>query len=402
MTTPTLHDQQDRFELNPFEDTVLHQLLVRTNRLQALPALVIVGVIAVLTLIVGLVWVQQPGRDANGLIAAAAFALTAGVNWLSLLLLPRAGRSFGPDKPSALALALLFGLLLVIFGLLNAPLALMLIVLAAITGLAVYATWIEPFALGVTRERYASAAWAGAPLRVLHISDLHLERRTRREDRLNALIAELEPDVIVFTGDFVNISYTFDAQAEADIRAVISGWRAKYGTYCVPGTPVVEPPERVRAFTHGLENITVLNNRWVTITTGDGDQLHILGMITTHDMAADRAALATMMASAPGDGVRLQIMHTPDLAPEAADAGLDLYFAGHTHGGQIRLPVIGAVFSASHLGMRFVMGRKPAGGLTVYTSRGVGLEGLGAPRARLLCPPEIILWEISGAAAERA
>ncbi|MBC8098103.1 MAG: metallophosphoesterase, partial [Armatimonadetes bacterium] len=67
-----------------------------------------------------------------------------------------------------------------------------------------------------------------------------------------------------------------------------------------------------------------------------------------------------------------------------------------THGGQIRLPIVGALFSGSHLGMQFVMGRVNLRHLSVYTSRGVGLEGMGAPRARFLCPPEIILWHIKG------
>jgi predicted MPP superfamily phosphohydrolase len=84
------------------------------------------------------------------------------------------------------------------------------------------------------------------------------------------------------------------------------------------------------------------------------------------------------------------------VAPEAAEIGFDWYLCGHTHGGQIRLPLIGALFSSSRLGRRFVMGRYTVGKLQLYVTRGVGMEGLGAPRARFLCPPEIVLWEIRG------
>ncbi|MBZ0290161.1 MAG: metallophosphoesterase, partial [Anaerolineae bacterium] len=120
--------------------------------------------------------------------------------------------------------------------------------------------------------------------------------------------------------------------------------------------------------------------------------------VVTHDMARDRDLLKRMMMNAPKSGLHLLLMHPPDIAPEANELGIDLYLCGHTHGGQIRLPLLGALFSSSHLGSRFIMGRYELGTTTLYTARGVGLEGLGAPRARFLCPPEIVLWEISGSA----
>ncbi len=184
-------------------------------------------------------------------------------------------------------------------------------------------------------------------------------------------------------------------RAKQDIRAILGAWRAPLGVYCVPGTPVVEPLPRVLEFVGGLTNLDLLANRWVTLDT-PGGKLHLLGLITTHDLPTDRATLAQMMTKAPDGGLKLLLTHSPDIAPEAAEAGFDLYLCGHTHGGQIRLPLIGALLSSSQLGKRFVMGRYQVKGMTLYTSRGLGMEGLGAPRARFLCPPEIILWEIGG------
>jgi predicted MPP superfamily phosphohydrolase len=88
------------------------------------------------------------------------------------------------------------------------------------------------------------------------------------------------------------------------------------------------------------------------------------------------------------------LYHTPDLAPVAAAQGVDLQLSGHTHGGQVRLPFFGALFTSSLYGKKFEAGRYQVGALTLYVSRGIGLEGKGAPRARFLCPPEMILWEI--------
>jgi predicted MPP superfamily phosphohydrolase len=75
---------------------------------------------------------------------------------------------------------------------------------------------------------------------------------------------------------------------------------------------------------------------------------------------------------------------------------VDLYLAGHTHGGQLRLPVYGAMFTATTVGKRYEMGRYDVDGLTLYVSRGIGMEGKGAPRARFLCPPEIVCIDVIG------
>ena len=382
---------------DPLEHTPLHTLLVQTNRLQAVPPAALALVIAVCAALVALAWAAQAETSA-ALLVSGAYALAALANWGALWALPVRGRSFGPDRPAALALALLLAALLIALGLLAAPWPLAVLLLAAATALAVYATWVEPFRLGVTRQMYTTPKWPAAapPLRLLQVGDLHIERITPRERRLNQLIRDLRPDVIVFTGDFVNLSNTHDPAAEDAIRAVIGEWSAPLGVYCVPGTPLVEPLERVRAFVRGLDNLTLLDNRWVTVQTPAGP-LNMLGLVVTHDMARDRALLAQLARRMPPNGLHLLLMHPPDIAPEANAAGFDLYLCGHTHGGQIRLPLIGAVFSSSHLGSRFIMGRYELGTTTLYTARGVGLEGLGAPRARFLCPPEIVLWEISGA-----
>lgn len=393
MPGPAIDDQS---KPDPLEQTLLHRLLVNTNSLQELPA----GIVALFIVFnVGIVTLDWWGR--RGAQEAApvglAFVVTAGLDWVLLRALPHSGRSYGPDKPAAMALTTLRALLLFALNLLNAPVWLASALLLLISVLAYYGTWVEPFSLGVTRQRFTTSKWdASAPaLRLLHISDLHIERVTPRERHLNRLITELKPDIIVFTGDFVNLSNTHDPESEVAIRSVIGEWSAPLGVYCVAGTPLVETLERVNAFIKDLDNLKLLANQWMTINT-PGGPFNILGMMTTHDLDVDRAALKKMVLVAPQSGITLLLAHAPDIAPEANNARIDLYFAGHTHGGQIRLPFIGAIFSSSRLGNRFIMGRYELGHTTLYTSRGVGLEGLGAPRARFLCPPEITLWEIGG------
>ncbi|MAS36730.1 MAG: hypothetical protein CL610_22185 [Anaerolineaceae bacterium] len=382
---------------DPLEDSLLHTLLVNSNRLQQLPLLVVLLVLAVNSAVVASAWLRPTANSSAPLIITIAFIATCVADWLLLRALRTTGRSFGPEKPSVLALTLLQALLLALLGVFQAPVWLALLVLVGVTALVFYATWIEPFRLGVTQQVLVTDKFAAdaPPLRLLQVGDLHIERVTARERNLNQTIADLQPDMIIFTGDFVNLSNTDDPKAEAAIRDVIGEWRAPLGIYAVSGTPLVEPMARVEAFVTGLDSIKLLNNQWITVQT-PGGPLNILGLTVTHDMEKDRALLKKMMLSAPKSGLHLLDFHPPDIAPEANDAGIDLYLCGHTHGGQIRLPLIGAIFSSSHLGNRFIMGRYDLGKTTLYTSRGIGMEGLGAPRARFLCPPEIIVWEIRG------
>jgi predicted MPP superfamily phosphohydrolase len=382
---------------DPLEHTLLHRLLVNSNRLQALPPAAIIVTLLMNSALVAAGWISGTGGMSGGLLVALAFLLACAAQWALLRTLRTSGRSYGPEKPSVLALAAVQALLLVTLGLVAAPVWMVPLLLATITALVYYSTWIEPFRLGVTHQTYRTPKLKpdGPPIRLLQIGDMHIERITPRERDLNRRVAALQPDIIVYTGDFVNLSNTHDPESERAIREIIREWRAPLGVYCVSGTPLVEPLHRVEAFTDGLDNLKLLRNQWITVET-PGGPLHILGLIVSHDMARDRALLRKMMLSAPKSGLRLLNFHPPDIAPEANEAGIDLYLCGHTHGGQIRLPLVGALFSSSHLGNQYIMGRYELGTTTLYTARGVGLEGLGAPRARFLCPPEIVLWEIWG------
>ncbi len=79
---------------------------------------------------------------------------------------------------------------------------------------------------------------------------------------------------------------------------------------------------------------------------------------------------------------------------ELESKNIDLMLAGHTHGGQVRLPLAGAIFTGSLYGRKLQSGEYWFYNTILYITRGIGLEGLGAPRVRFLCPPELIEWTI--------
>jgi predicted MPP superfamily phosphohydrolase len=110
----------------------------------------------------------------------------------------------------------------------------------------------------------------------------------------------------------------------------------------------------------------------------------------------DADTFKNLIKLAPVDSTRVLLYHSPELMPVSQQYPVDLYLCGHTHGGQVRLPIYGAILTSSALGKQYEMGSYVENGTTLYISRGIGLEGLSAPRMRLLCSPEIILFTLQG------
>jgi len=309
------------------------------------------------------------------------------LDWGMLAALPVFKRSFGPAKPPVLALA---GLRLV-FSIF--PFPWMLLLQAAGTLMVMDGFWWEPFDIKVTRQKLSSPKLSPASrsLRLLHLGDLHIERISPRENRLNALIKELDPDVIVFSGDILNLSYRQDSTAIQAARQVIFQWSAPLGVYFVTGSPAVDYPEVVSTLLRDLP-VKWLQNEVVPLQFS-GSRINLIGLTCSHRPQQDAPLLSGLLPA--DDHFNLLLYHSPDLAPDAAKLGIDLQLSGHTHGGQVRLPFFGALVTGSLYGKRFETGRYLLDHMILYVSRGLGMEGAGAPRVRFLCPPEIILWEIS-------
>jgi predicted MPP superfamily phosphohydrolase len=335
------------------------------------------------------------------------FVIADGV---SLALLPRRQRSFGPVTPPLLALTIARTALTFIIGLFWAvPFGLLL---AAASNLAIfttsfYATWIEPFRVTVTRAELRSPKLNGhIPIRLLHISDLHIERITARERKLLQLVKELAPDIIVLTGDYLTLSSIHSTVEQAEAHALLNHLCEIVGprrpVYAITGSPPVDHPDIVPNIFEDLPITWLLDT--VEELHLNGHTVQLAGLRCTAERHRDVPRLRCLLngRSASANDIApftLLLYHSPDLMPEAVELGIDLYLCGHTHGGQIRLPFFGAIFTSSEFGKRYEMGRYEGGKTTLYVSRGLGMEGLGAPRARFLAPPEIILWTLSSSSS---
>jgi uncharacterized protein len=324
-------------------------------------------------------WLRFPADPPSAIFIGSVFLL----DWALIRCLPLFKRSFGPAKPVVIQLAVAR----LVFSFLPFPW------MAGIQGigtlLVIYGFWIEPFNIRLTRQTLAliTSTSSNARLRLLHLGDLHIERIGAREKALNRMIARLKPDLILFSGDFLNLSYRTDDDAIAAAREIIGQWQAPLGVFLVSGSPAVDYPEIVEKITSGLSQ-RWLRNEVVDLSI-NGESIHIIGLTCTHRPQIDVPQMQDLLAAKPGK--KILLYHSPDLAPQAAEMGVDLMLSGHTHGGQVRLPFYGAMLTGSLYGKKYEAGRYLVEKMVLYVSRGLGMEGAGAPRVRFLCPPEIIL-----------
>ncbi len=337
----------------------------------------------------------------GGLLLTLA-ALTTGLSWTTtsimwgfllldwglLTLLPHLKISYGPAKPPALLLAILR------IPFMFVPHPWNWVLQAIGTLLVIYAFFFEPQSMVVTREYLITSKFrTGEKLRILHFGDLHIERLTAREDKVLKAARSLQPDLILFSGDILSFSNVDDALARSEAQSFFVQLSHVARVFAVAGSPPVDR-KYVLEFVYDGSDVMLLDLEQVNIDHPRGS-LTLTGIPCTHNPEHDGEALGRLNPPRL-DVFNILLYHTPDLAPKAAALGYDLQLSGHTHGGQVRLPFFGALYTSSLLGKRYESGRYQVGDMDLYVTRGLGMEGKAAPRVRFLCPPEIVLWEISG------
>lgn len=388
--------------LDILEEGLLHKLMLFFDLPTRLPGVLVVGLALILVMLTGTGWWLITADQPMAELVAVLLALFVAADMTLLISLPQQKISFGPWKAQLFVLALprvaaTVGLALLTFWLSdNGGLWLFLGIQVLGTAAFIRGYFIEPFKLKLTAVMtFTDRLPLGTePIRVLHISDLHVERVTEREAKVLELAREAKPDLIVISGDYVNLSYNRDPETLRQVHHLLSQLSAPHGVYATLGSPPVDLRETVVPIFDSLCNVTLLRHGWQQVEMGNGRSLTVLGMDCSHDLPIDAGRLARLVNAAPPDVPQLLVYHSPELALEAAEHDIDLYVCGHTHGGQVRLPFIGPIFTSSQLGRRFVMGLYKIGRTTLYVSRGIGLEGLSAPRVRFLCPPEMTLITI--------
>jgi hypothetical protein len=219
-------------------------------------------------------------------------------------------------------------------------------------------------------------------LRVLQLTDLHLDLDPALGAALRACLADIEYDLAVITGDFRNTTDADHGPSVAETLALLPALRGP--VYAVLGNhdfiEIVPPLERA--------GLRFLLNEVVRMDFR-GAELYLAGVDDPHFYRT--ADLAGVRDAIPNDGFSLLLCHSPETYREAAGCGFDLMLSGHTHGGQICLPGGHALVRVCDAPKPMQAGAWQYSELRGYTSVGTG--SCGVP-LRYFCPPEITLHRL--------
>jgi len=218
--------------------------------------------------------------------------------------------------------------------------------------------------------------------RLLHLSDLHVGGfSTPAHARERVAVARgLEADLLVFTGDLTGHPGHMRAAVE-----IVAGLSGRDGGVAVMGnhdnwSGAAHVTAALRA-----GGLVPLVNEHLTVRRGDAC-LHIAGV--DNPAYTDRDDLAAALAGVGEEEVVILLSHAPEIMLRPLASRASLILCGHTHGGQIVLPLVGPVYVPSKVGRRYPSGLFPCGDGWLFVTRGLGEI---FPPLRVLCPPEVAL-----------
>jgi uncharacterized protein len=245
--------------------------------------------------------------------------------------------------------------------------------------------------VGVTLKRLPSG-FDG--LRIAQLSDIHFNpyMTANHLDRIVELTNAQKPDLVMLTGDFVTAEHRKRnriARAEhawpcADVLRRIE---SPLGCFAVLGNQDYDTRADVvaEALSSG-SRVQVLRNRAIALER-DGARLWLAGI---DNVTAARAKPEAALQGVPKQECTIVAVHEPDFADEVRKFPVDFQMSGHSHGGQVRCPGVGALYLPAGA-RKYPKGHYQLGELQLYTNRGIGVVGIPV---RFLCPPEIAIFTL--------
>ena len=230
------------------------------------------------------------------------------------------------------------------------------------------------------------------PLRIAFLSDLHVGSHAGDVARL-ALIADevvaLAPDLALFGGDYVNMQLFGGGRVPPRVvAALLARIEAPLGRFAILGNHDYVYGEEQVAAALSEHGITVLDHDRRAVAVGN----HAVDIVGLPDAHVVRPQLRGLLDQLLPERPAIVLTHDPVWFKDVP-AGPFLTLAGHTHGGQIRLPGIGVLKNSSHAPLRWSHGLIVEGGRHLYVSAGLGTSGIPL---RVGVPPEFAVLDVNG------
>jgi predicted MPP superfamily phosphohydrolase len=270
-------------------------------------------------------------------------------------------------------------------------------------GMLSYAMFEPRYRLVTTAYRFTPPRWpkSGKPLRIAALADLHACDPWMPLPRIEEIVRAtnaLKPDLVVLLGDYVAAIHRFKTRVVEieDWTAALAKLEAPLGKFAVLGNhDWWTDPEGVR---QGLarNGIPVFENEALKLRAPDGLEFWLAGLGDQLARGNRRGGyegvhdLPKTMRAITDDAPAILLAHEPDIFPEVSDR-VSLTLCGHTHGGQVRIPFIGAPVVPSRYGQRYAYGHVVEAGRHLVISAGLGCTQLPV---RFGSPPEIVVLDL--------
>lgn len=271
-----------------------------------------------------------------------------------------------------------------------------LIILASIAWVVIfYGSFVEPQIIVIRKKQIKISEQSESSLNLAVISDIHLGpyKGSFFAERVVNKIEELNPDAVLMVGDFV---YLQDDISNSDDFAPLKNLADNYPVYAALGNHDYDlyASYAVADDKLGRSVADTLENLGIEVLINEGEALSGLWIAGVDDYWTRRADIKKALAGRESDIPVILMSHNPDYVNELSENDrADLILSGHTHGGQIRLPLIGPIgIIPTELGQSYDQGLFQINNRRLYITSGLGESG---PRARLFNPPEITMLEVS-------